>query len=203
MKKILSLFLAVGLFSSTAFAQVTSSDLMGLGMPAELATKVASISSGSGLVPSSDIIPATDNSVDLGSASVEFADAFFDGTVTTDAINNSGTSTLTGVVTFGNGSAAAPSFGFASSSNTGIYRSGSSEMSVSNAGAQTWIFGSTGTFRSTATSDIGWSVQAAANQACNTTCTAGCVFGADTATDFDAVACTDATADICLCAGAS
>lgn len=53
------------------------------------------------------------------------------------------------------------------------------------------------------TTDIGWTLQSAANQACNTTCTSGCVFGGDTATDLDLVACTDATADICLCAGAS
>ena len=32
------------------------------------------------------IIPSTDNDIDLGSSSVEFKDAFFDGTVTTDAI---------------------------------------------------------------------------------------------------------------------
>lgn len=56
---------------------------------------------------------------------------------------------------------------------------------------------------STSTTDIGWSVQSGANTACNTTCTFGCVFGADTATDFDAVGCADATADVCICAGAS
>ena len=37
------------------------------------------------------IVPSTDNDIDLGSSSVEFKDAFFDGTVTTDAIVVAGT----------------------------------------------------------------------------------------------------------------
>lgn len=60
-----------------------------------------------------------------------------------------------------------------------------------------------GTVTSSKTTDFGWSVQAAANQACNTTCTSACVFGWDTAAGEVAVACTDATADKCLCAGGS
>ena len=73
------------------------------------------------------------------------------------------------------------------------------------------IFGSTvtlagalttpGTIKSTAASDIGWTVQNAANQACNTTCTVGaCVVGIDAITTAF-LACTDVTADSCLCAG--
>ena len=54
---------------------------------------------------------------------------------------------------------------------------------------------------STATDDIGWTVQSAANQACNTTCTNACVVGFDATAGI--VACTDAAADQCLCAGAS
>jgi len=52
----------------------------------------------------------------------------------------------------------------------------------------------------TSASSIGWSKQSAANQACNTTCTASCVFGQNTA-DFSIVDCADATADVCICAG--
>jgi hypothetical protein len=37
------------------------------------------------------IVPSTDNDIDLGTSSVEFKDAFFDGTVTTDAIVVAGT----------------------------------------------------------------------------------------------------------------
>lgn len=54
----------------------------------------------------------------------------------------------------------------------------------------------------TATSDIGWAVVAGANTACNTTCTSACVMGMDTGASVP-LACTDATADNCLCAGAS
>lgn len=60
------------------------------------------------------------------------------------------------------------------------------------------------TFTSTRTSDLGWAVVAGANTACNTTCTNACVFGVNTAaTEADIVGCADATADECLCAGAS
>ncbi len=49
------------------------------------------------------------------------------------------------------------------------------------------------------------SVVAGANTACNTTCTAPCLFGFDSgAADAElVVACTDATADICICFGAN
>ncbi len=61
-----------------------------------------------------------------------------------------------------------------------------------------------GNLTSTATSSIGWTVQAAANQACNTTCVSGCVFGFDTGLGgSDLVDCADATADRCVCAGSS
>lgn len=56
---------------------------------------------------------------------------------------------------------------------------------------------------STRTTDIGWSIQTAANTACNATCTSACVHGWDTAVTEVAVSCSDATADKCLCAGAS
>lgn len=60
----------------------------------------------------------------------------------------------------------------------------------------------TGKLFSTATADLGWTIQNAANQACNTTCTTGaCVVGLDTAALGNFLACTDVTADTCLCAG--
>ncbi len=58
-------------------------------------------------------------------------------------------------------------------------------------------------YTSHSASDIGWSVKAAADTACNTTCTHGCVFGQNTAAlTYAIVGCADATADICVCAGA-
>ncbi len=63
----------------------------------------------------------------------------------------------------------------------------------------------TGTVRSSATADIGWSVVTGADTACNTTCTSACVFGFNITAGVPGtlLACTDATADVCLCAGAS
>lgn len=59
----------------------------------------------------------------------------------------------------------------------------------------------TGTLKSTRSTDLGWTVQNAANQACNTTCTSGAaVVGIDTITTAFLLP-TDATADSCLCAG--
>ena len=47
------------------------------------------------------IVPGTDNDLDLGTSSTEFKDAFFDGTVTTDALSVSGTSNLNTTVVAG------------------------------------------------------------------------------------------------------
>lgn len=56
---------------------------------------------------------------------------------------------------------------------------------------------------SSSTGALGWAPVAGVNTACNTTCTSACVFGIDTAAPQTWLACTDATADMCLCAGAS
>jgi hypothetical protein len=44
------------------------------------------------------IVPATDNDIDLGTSSVEFKDAYFDGTVTADAFSGPITGDLTGTL---------------------------------------------------------------------------------------------------------
>lgn len=56
---------------------------------------------------------------------------------------------------------------------------------------------------SSRTTDLGWSAVNVANQACNTTCTSACVFGMNTGALGNFVGCADATADTCICAGAS
>lgn len=66
-----------------------------------------------------------------------------------------------------------------------------------------WKFENDGDLIGQTTGDIGWTPVSGANTACNTTCTSGCVFGANTASGFAMVGCADATADICLCAGPS
>ncbi len=62
------------------------------------------------------------------------------------------------------------------------------------------------TFTGTGTGGLGWAVVAGADTACETTCTAPCVFGwVLTAGNITGslLACDDVTADACLCAGAS
>lgn len=59
------------------------------------------------------------------------------------------------------------------------------------------------TLVSSDTGTLGWSVVNAANQACTTTCTSACVFGMNTGALGNFVGCADATADTCVCAGAS
>lgn len=76
-----------------------------------------------------------------------------------------------------------------SSSGTGLYVTGSGSTTQS------------GTIKVQRTTDIGWSVVAGANTACNTTCTNACVIGEDTSVLGQFVNCADATADSCLCAG--
>jgi hypothetical protein len=58
-----------------------------------------------------------------------------------------------------------------------------------------------GTITSARGTDVGWVAASSTNAACNTTCTSACVFGWD---EGDAVItnCTEATADVCVCAGA-
>lgn len=63
-----------------------------------------------------------------------------------------------------------------------------------------------GQLTSAGTGSLGWSTQSATDQACNTTCVSACVTGfnvvAGNVTGLP-LACTDATADTCICAGAS
>ncbi len=89
------------------------------------------------------------------------------------------------------------------------YDAGTGDTHIfSVAGVSTEVIGAgthtiTGTFTSSATSDLGWSVVAGANTACNTTCTSACVTGIDTLGTGGFLGCAVATADFCLCAGPS
>lgn len=74
-----------------------------------------------------------------------------------------------------------------------------SALKISN--TKNIVFG--GTLIGTGTATIGWTVQAAANQACSTTCVTPCVTGIDTLGTGGFLDCATATADFCLCAGAS
>lgn len=58
---------------------------------------------------------------------------------------------------------------------------------------------------SSGTGSLGWTPVSGADTACNTTCTSACVFGFNLTAGVPGspLACTDATADVCICAGAS
>lgn len=72
-----------------------------------------------------------------------------------------------------------------------------------SADTQAGVVYTSGRVQGTNTFNIGWTPVNSANQACNTTCTSACVFGIDTSAIGNILACTDATADSCLCAGPS
>ena len=90
--------------------------------------------------------PTTDNDIDLGTSSLEFKDAYFDGTVTTDVLAVGETTTLTGAVTFGNilsipdGSASAPAITNTGDTNCGLYFSASDEIAFTAGGTGQVIF---------------------------------------------------------------
>lgn len=75
-------------------------------------------------------------------------------------------------------------------------------LSATSANFQNNTITTSGNITSSGTSDLGWSVVAGANTACNTTCTNACVFGQNTA-DMSIVDCATATADVCVCAGSN
>lgn len=94
----------------------------------------------------------------------------------------------------------------ATNAKAAIFENGNVGIKNTNPLTELEITGSeriSGTFTSTRTTDLGWSVVAGANTACNTTCTNACVFGEDTSVVGTIVSCTDATADQCLCAGSN
>jgi hypothetical protein len=84
--------------------------------------------------------PTTDNDIDLGTSSLEFKNAFFDGTVTTDILAVGETTTLTGAVTLGNilsipdGSASAPSITNTGDTNVGLFFSANDTLAFTAGG---------------------------------------------------------------------
>lgn len=87
-------------------------------------------------------------------------------------------------------------------SNSAVSGSANVQCTKLNLTACSQAISNASTIKSTRTTDIGWSIVAGANTACNTTCTNACVFGFEDTNDT-IVGCTDATADKCLCAGSS
>lgn len=76
------LILTIAIFIALPVHGETVSDCVGLGLKAELSEVLCGATTIDG-----SITPSTDNSYDLGTASLEFKDAYFDGTVTTDNVS--------------------------------------------------------------------------------------------------------------------
>lgn len=99
--------------------------------------------------------------------------------------------------------------GVGSADDIAIGRGSVGNLAFTNGGTTTNVtIGSSGistnnVITSSRTTDLGWSVVAGANTACNTTCTNACVFGEDTSVIGTVVGCTDASADLCVCAGSN
>ena len=126
MKKFIACLISV-LFATTVQAQVTTSDLMGLGMPAALAAEIVKLTSESG-----SLIPKTDNAYDVGSLTYTYRNGVFTGYV------------IAGSTTLGAGSAAAPSYNFSGDGDLGAYRVGANQYGISAGGANVATFDSGG-----------------------------------------------------------
>lgn len=152
----------------------------------------------------------------LGNDNLQFAGA---GASITGAGGNAGAVSIAGSSTVGAALGASAVFSGASAADGGdltlssvddllLTVQGTAKLTV-DSGANSIILGTgttlatASTITSSATGSLGWSVGAGANTACNTTCTSACVTGIDTLGTGGFLACTDATADFCLCAGAS
>lgn len=233
MNKFIKLILGWILVPVLLQAQVTGDQLVGLGVESTLASKIASIGNssstkiragaGTAALPSysyysdSDtgqfnlsantlawscggteelqlsatrLQPTTNGGLSLGSDTQSFQDLF-----------------IIGVSTTGNGTAAAPAYSFDNYANMGMYAASANTLGISTSGALKWSVDSTGQFIGAGTATIGWAVvDGTDNTACSSQCTAPAVFGFNLAGGATApviVSPGDATADICLCAGAS
>lgn len=155
----------------------------------------------------------------FGDAGVTAAQEYFLGASTTDGDDDAGTYLLGGGGSSGSRGARVYALGNEYASTGGsagivtgavstahlLLQTGhaSANVLLQPGGTTMWTAASTGTLIGAGTSNIGWTPVAAANQACNTTCVAPCVYGIDSAAPQTWLLCTDATADMCLCAGAS
>lgn len=236
MKKILSILAGLFMLPLTGFAQVTSAQLMGLGMPAQLAAKVASIVAVDGttstITSGGDLVVKLDSDANrlmtfaassdaahtltFGDAGTTAAQTLRIGASTSDADDDSqlalsggGSNSATRgsyLNLHGNEHAGSPGvislvLGGTTSSLYIVGNDGAQELLRVNDSTNVSAFNTQIT--STVTTDIGWSIVNAANQACNTTCTNACVFGFNTGALGNLLSCSDATADSCLCAGSN
>lgn len=192
-------FLLVLLLASPAFAD-DASELMSFGMPSALAQKITT------LHRDNNVYQTAKNAAGTADINVWKVDATDDTVINADSgdtikLSVAGTAEATlenDQLTF-----SGAAFQVVPGATSLTFRNAAddaSNLGIADAGAITVR----STIISSGTSTLGWAVVAGANTACTTTCTSACVFGVNTAaTEADIVDCADATADECLCAGAS
>lgn len=211
-------------------AGVASADTCGANLTgtftAAQATKMCATFGGSG-----SLIPSVSNAYDLGSAALSFRSIYIDTSIfaadmrtgsTTGlmsilggAANSSSSGSrvlLEGISAAGQGDLTLSTSSGADADILADLNAAGSDFVVRNLSStpiltvsQSGAVQATSTVRSSATADIGWTAfTGLVNATCNTQCTSACVIGLDTdgaKTTF--VACNAATAENCLCAGAS
>ena len=222
--------LAAVLIPGLVFAQASEGDLVGLNMSSELAEAITKgISANSSYTIQADndaqrklVFDATSDTaltLQYGDGGTTAAQSLTISASTSNADDDGQVSiaggggaptprgayvTASGNESSGNGNATVGS-GDASGADV-LLAAKDGVLITSEAGATAWTFDIVaGTMIGAGTGSVGWViVDQADNQACNTGCTAPCVAGQDLAgANKPLVSCTDATADICLCAGAS
>jgi hypothetical protein len=228
MKRILISLLAL-VYAGNAYADCAS-DLVSGAKLSSTTSQVLCATFGSAATQS--LIPDTDNAYDLGSTSKGFRTAYLGTNLTFNGVtattNLIGTSSVNGadsnilhinsagglpsaarganLSVYGNEAAGTPGLAQLVSGDTAgadINLSSIDDITYQPGQTTKWTMDETGQFIGAGTASIGWSVVNVANQACNTTCTAPCVVGIDTLGTGGFLACATATADSCICAGAS
>lgn len=232
MKSFISLIVTTLLLSSSAWAQAKPTDLMSAGMPSQLAVLVAGgVSAEGDHILGTDLDAQrklTFGATSDTALSLTFGDGGTDDQLfglTSQSANGFDDDTI--IISGGGGGSATDNGrgaylqiqgNEASSGGDLILSTGAAVNSVLTldaaaaagtivqqvAGSTKFTINATGELIGAGTATLGWTVVAGANTACSTTCVTPCVFGVNTAaTEADIVACSDPTADECLCAGAS
>lgn len=197
MIKFLSLIL-VFLVISSVEAQVRTLELMKLGLPPALASKIGAAIGDASLDFAATTYSINANTVDGSDTSR----ACVSGGGSCNAHNRGSYIYLDGADL---GGASAGDAVVGATDDILFYTSGSGTLALTLDQAQAATFA--GTLSSSRTTDLGWAiVDGADNTACTSICTSAAVFGLDLSGGATAPVikpASDATADICLCAGAS
>ena len=202
MKKFIKLFISAGclLPMQSIAAPLSTGDLMGAGMPAQLATLVVSLQTGS-YVLSNNVYFKGRNAADTADISVLKVDA------TDDTVLNADTGDILKLAVAGTSEVQITNDTITFTGAAGAIVPGATSLAIKDTGGtvNNLLITDAGAV-TMAGASLGWSYVTGANTSCATTCTFAAVFGVDLAAGASApviVGPTNAAADACVCAGAS